>query len=72
MDDSLFKKPKSHKGKKHLESKAGKVLEDPKRPIFIKGGKSTETVNQCLKDLVKLLLIPLHSLILILYLRVNF
>jgi hypothetical protein len=35
------KKAKSHKGRKILEAKMGKVIEDPKTAIFIKGNKTS-------------------------------
>ena len=38
-------KGKTHKGRKILENKAPKLIENPKRSLFMKGRKSSETVN---------------------------
>jgi len=38
-------KGKTHKGRKILENKAPKIKENPKRSLFMKGRKSSETVN---------------------------
>lgn len=35
------RKAKSHKGRKILEAKEGKVIEDPKTAIFVKGNKTS-------------------------------
>jgi len=35
------RKAKSHKGRKIMEAKEGKVIEDPKNAIFIKGNKTS-------------------------------
>lgn len=35
------RKAKSHKGRKIMEAKEGKVFEDPKTAIFIKGNKTS-------------------------------
>ena len=35
------RKAKSHKGRKIMEAKEGKVVEDPKTAIFIKGNKTS-------------------------------
>ena len=35
------RKAKSHKGRKIMEAKEGKVIEDPKTAIFIKGNKTS-------------------------------
>lgn len=47
----LIKKSKSHKGRKILENRAPKVIENPKTAIFVKGNKSSHTVNQIMKEL---------------------
>ena len=47
----ISKKPKTHKGKKVLENKAPKIIENPKSAIFIKGKKSSIVVNTLLKEL---------------------
>lgn len=46
-----IKKAKTHKGRKILEGKAPKLIENPKTAIFIKGKKSSSVVNQILKEL---------------------
>ncbi|CDW79488.1 brix domain-containing protein 1 [Stylonychia lemnae] len=46
-----IRKGKTHKGRKILENRAAKVVENPKTAIFIKGNKSSLTVNQIMKEL---------------------
>jgi ribosome production factor 2 len=46
-----LRRPKSWRGKKYLENKAPKVVENTKRTMFIKGGRTNEVVTQALKDL---------------------
>ena len=45
------KKPVTHKGKKILEAKAGKLIEDPKCSIFLKGKKTSQKVMDLMRDL---------------------
>ena len=44
-------KAKTHKGRKILEHKASKVVENPKRMMIMKGRKGSEVINELLKDL---------------------
>eukprot|EP00824_Muranothrix_gubernata_P003129 TRINITY_DN13875_c0_g1_i1.p1 TRINITY_DN13875_c0_g1~~TRINITY_DN13875_c0_g1_i1.p1 ORF type:complete len:301 (+),score=43.51 TRINITY_DN13875_c0_g1_i1:2-904(+) len=48
------RKPKTHKGKLHLQKREPKIEEDPKTAIFIRGHKTSEAVGNLLKDLLKL------------------
>lgn len=46
-----IKKAKTHKGRKVLEARAPKLIENPKTAIFIKGNKSSNLINQIMKEL---------------------
>ena len=37
----VSRKPKTHKGKKYLENKEAKLIENPKRSLLIKGNKTS-------------------------------
>ena len=52
MEGSSKKHPHTHKGKKFLEKKEGKLVEDTKIAIFMKGHKTSEVISECLKDMV--------------------
>lgn len=45
-------KAKTQRGKRAIESRAGKVVENTKTAMFIRGGKTSEVVTQAMKDLV--------------------
>ena len=45
------KKAQTHRGRKMLEKREPKVFENPKRCIIMKGRKSSQTINDLLKDL---------------------
>ena len=45
------KQAKTHKGRKMLERRESKLIENPKRCIIMKGRKSSQTINDLLKDL---------------------
>lgn len=47
-------KPKTQRGKRYLESRESKVHENTKKTIFIKGGNTSQTVTQLLKELYML------------------
>ncbi|TPP58822.1 Ribosomal biogenesis protein, partial [Fasciola gigantica] len=47
-------KPKTHKGKKALEARAPKIVENDKRTLVLKGGHTSEAVNSFLNDLCAL------------------
>ena len=42
---------KTHKGRKILERRAAKVVENPKRSIIIKGRKGSDTLNTLMREL---------------------
>ena len=44
-------KPKTHKGKVHQESRAPKLQENMKTSIFIKGHKTSQVVQDLMRDL---------------------
>ena len=48
-------KPKNQRVKRALEERAPKLVENEKLAMFIRGGKTSETVTQTLKDLVSLI-----------------
>ena len=47
----IGQKTKTHKGRKMLEKKSAKLIENPKRSIILKGKKSSETLNQLMREL---------------------
>lgn len=46
-------KPKTHKGRKVLEARAPKIIENDKRTLVLKGVHTSEAVNNFLNDLVR-------------------
>lgn len=47
----ISRKPTTHKGKKHLQKREAKIIENDKKSVFLKGQKSSLTVNTCMRDL---------------------
>uniref|UniRef100_A0A914D153 Ribosome production factor 2 homolog n=1 Tax=Acrobeloides nanus TaxID=290746 RepID=A0A914D153_9BILA len=47
-------KAKTRRGKKFLENRAPKIIENDKQAIIVKGGKTSETVTNVLKELYQL------------------
>ncbi|XP_050406508.1 ribosome production factor 2 homolog [Patella vulgata] len=47
-------KPKTHKGRKFLENREPKIEENDKVAMFIKGGNTSQTVSQVLKEMYML------------------
>lgn len=47
----IGQRSKTHKGRKIIENRKAKVIENPKRSIFMKGKKSSEVLNQLLREL---------------------
>jgi len=47
----IAKETKTHKGRKIMEKRQPKLIENNKRSFFIKGHKSSETLNVLLKEL---------------------
>jgi ribosome production factor 2 len=47
----IKKKATTHKGKKMMELKAPKLIENPKRSIMIKGSKCSNELMSLIKDL---------------------
>ena len=47
-----IRRPKTHRGKRAIEQRAPKDLENTKTALFIRGGRTSETVTQAMKDLV--------------------
>ncbi len=50
----LFRKAKTKRGKRFLENREPKVIENVKKAMFIKGGKTNECVTKALKNFVSL------------------
>jgi len=48
----LIRRPKTHRGKRAIEQRAPKDVENTKTALFIRGGRTSETVTQAMKDLV--------------------
>ncbi|CDW52947.1 Brix domain containing protein [Trichuris trichiura] len=51
---SLIRKPKTQAGKRHLEKRLPKLVENDKTTIFIRGSKTSKTMEQCMDNLVQL------------------
>ncbi|KAF0311502.1 Ribosome production factor 2 [Amphibalanus amphitrite] len=49
-----IEKTKTRKGKKHLESRAPKLIENEKKLMLLKGHKTNAVLQECLKDLASL------------------
>ena len=49
-----FSKPKTQRGKRFLQDREPKIFENTKRCMFIKGGNTSQTVTQLLKELVSI------------------
>uniref|UniRef100_A0AAZ1XQY1 Uncharacterized protein n=1 Tax=Oreochromis aureus TaxID=47969 RepID=A0AAZ1XQY1_OREAU len=49
--DSVIK-PKTKRSKRFLESRAPKLTEDVKSAMIMKGGNTSQTITQALKDIV--------------------
>ena len=49
----ISSKPKNQRVKRALEERAPKLVENEKSAMFIRGGRTSETVTQVLKDLVR-------------------
>jgi hypothetical protein len=47
-----YRKPKTQKGKRFLESRDAKITENTKSAMFIKGGNTSMKVSLILKELV--------------------
>lgn len=48
----VFRRAKTPKGRRFLEAREPKLVENTKTTMFIRGGRTSETVTQALKDLV--------------------
>ena len=48
----IIKKAKTRKGKKILEALEPKIIEGPKKTVFLKATKTSEVITTLLKDLV--------------------
>ncbi|VDD94751.1 unnamed protein product [Enterobius vermicularis] len=51
---SRINRPKTRRGKRHLEERAPKVIENDKTALIIKGGKTSELVSNVLADIYAL------------------
>ena len=49
---SLLRKPKTQKGKRILEKREAKIIEDVKSAIIIRGGRTSDIVTDALKNIV--------------------
>ncbi|KAL9969219.1 hypothetical protein ACROYT_G021412 [Oculina patagonica] len=47
-------RPKTHRGKRAIEERAPKDVENTKTALFLRGGRTSETVTQAMKDLCSL------------------
>jgi hypothetical protein len=48
----IHRKPKTKRGKRFLEGRESKVVENVKKAMFIKGGRTNEAVSKALKEMV--------------------
>ncbi|KFD70120.1 hypothetical protein M514_02278 [Trichuris suis] len=49
---SLIRKPKTQAGKRHLQKRLPKLVENDKSTIFIRGSKTSRSLEQCFDNLV--------------------
>lgn len=54
----VLRKPKTKRSKRFLESRAPKLVEDVKMAMIMKGGNTSQTITQALKDIVSDLVVP--------------
>jgi|TARA_B110000285_G_C15032801_1_gene567646 ribosome production factor 2 len=47
----IVKKTKTHKGRKIIENREAKIIENPKKSIVLKGSKTSQMVSDLMKDL---------------------
>jgi ribosome production factor 2 len=47
----IIKKKKSHKGRKIIEDREAKIVENPKKSILVKGNKTSQMITELIKDL---------------------
>jgi ribosome production factor 2 len=52
MENLENKKAKTHKGRKHLDEYLPKLVEGPRKTLFIKGNKTSEVVTKAMHNLV--------------------
>jgi ribosome production factor 2 len=52
MESAGDKKAKTHRGRKHLDELKPRLIEGPKKTLFIKGNKTSETVTHAMHTLV--------------------
>ena len=51
-NEEFYKKAKSHKGRKILSSREAQLEEGPRKTLFIKSTKTSETISKLGHDLV--------------------
>ncbi len=56
VDKKDFRKPKTKRGKRFLQNRESKVIENTKQALFVKGGRTNEIITKSLKEFVKILL----------------
>ena len=47
-----IRKPRTHRGKKYLQSKQSHVIEQEKKTLFVKGKKTSEAVTGLMQEFV--------------------
>ena len=51
--EPIVKKAKTHKGRKILAQREAKLEEGPRKTLFLKSTKTSETISKISRDLVK-------------------
>lgn len=46
------RRPKTQRGRRAVEQRAPKIVENTKTALFLRGGRTSEIVTQAMKDLV--------------------
>ena len=46
-------KPKNQRSKRALEKRGPKLIENPKRAMFVRGGRISQTITNVMTDLVR-------------------
>ena len=57
----VYRRPKSQRSKRFLEGRAPKIAENVKNAMIMKGGNTSETITNALKDLVRITLYTLYT-----------
>ena len=67
----MTRKPKNRRSKRWLEERVPKVHENVKSALFIRGGRTNDTVMKALKDLVRHVVLMTSELVILWFLMLQ-